>query len=265
VRTSGATIGEFGYSHATHRYQLEAALTDAVGLVMYLKSPWAARGVLSLEETCEVAHSRGVPVMVDAAATLPPASNLRRFIEAGADLVVFSGGKGLQGPQSSGILAGRADLVRAALMNGSPNHSIGRPAKAAKEDIIGLMVAIDCYMQRDHEAELERWMAQAHHIASELADFPGVDVSVRYDGQEYITPCVELAIDREETGVDAHELVQQLEDGDPRVFLIEWNGPSASPNNATVCTHTMRAGDERLVAAAVKRELTERIAFPALA
>lgn len=197
LRATGARIVEFGYPHATHQYQLEAALDDDSAVVMYLKSPWAATGTLSLAETCDIAHRRGVPVLVDAAATLPPAGNLRRFIAEGADLVVFSGGKGLRGPQSSGILAGREDLVRAAMMNGSPNHSIGRTAKAAKEDIVGLMVALELYLQRDHEADLGRWSAQARWIASELGDFPGVKVSIRYDAQEYITPCVELAIDRE--------------------------------------------------------------------
>jgi L-seryl-tRNA(Ser) seleniumtransferase len=265
VRAAGAQIVEFGYPHVTHHYQLETAIDDNTALVVYLKSPWATKGALSLAETCDIAHRRGVPVLVDAAATLPPASNLRRFIEEGADLVVFSGGKGLRGPQSSGILAGRADLIRAAMLNGSPNHSIGRPAKAAKEDIVGLMVALDVYLRRDHEADLARWMAQAEYIASELGDFPGVNVSIRYDAEEYITPCVELAIDREETDVDAHQFVQELEAGDPRLFLIEWNGPSASRNNATVCTHTMQEGDEEAIAAAIKRELTQRLAFPAVA
>ena len=265
LRATGAGIVEFGYPHVTHQYQLETAIDDDTALVMYMKSPWAATGTLSLAQTCNVAHRQGVPVLVDAAATLPPADNLRRFIEDGADLVVFSGGKGLRGPQSSGILAGREDLVRAAMMNGSPNHSIGRTAKAAKEDIVGLMVALDLYLQRDHEADLTRWNRQAQWIASELGDFPGVNVSIRYDSEEYITPCVELAIDRVETGVDAHEFVQTLEAGDPRVFLIEWNGPSASQNNVTVCTHTMQEGDEEKVAAALKHELILRLTAPVVA
>src|SRR5207302_6899412 len=142
-------------------------------LVVYLMSPWASHAALSLVQTCEIAHEANIPVLVDAAAMLPPATSLQRFIAEGADLVTFSGGKGLMGPQSSGILAGRADLIRAARMNGNPNHSIGRAAKAAKEDIVGLIVALEIYMQRDHDADTALWRAPAGRILVRLGDFKG--------------------------------------------------------------------------------------------
>src|SRR5438067_4804204 len=125
VRAAGATIVDVGYGHGTLPYQLEAAFGERTALVVYLMSPWAGRGALPLPETCAIAQRHGVPVLVDAAAMLPPAENLRRFIAEGADLVTFSGGKGLNGPQGSGVLAGRVDLIRAATANGSPNHSVG--------------------------------------------------------------------------------------------------------------------------------------------
>lgn len=121
-------------------------------MVAYLKSPWASRGALSLRETCEIAHRHNVPVLVDAA-DAPTGPQPDALYRVAADLVAFSGGKAINGPQSSGILAGRTDLIRAARLNSSPNHSIGRTGKAAKEDIVGLMVALERYLDRDHDAE----------------------------------------------------------------------------------------------------------------
>ncbi|MGH7920895.1 MAG: aminotransferase class V-fold PLP-dependent enzyme, partial [Candidatus Dormibacteraceae bacterium] len=114
IRVAGLSVVEVGYAHRTLPEQLEAAFGDETALVFYVVAPWTARGALPLEHTCEVAHRHGIPVLVDAAAMLPPAENLRRFIAAGADLVAFSGGKAIRGPQATGILCGRRDLIGAA-------------------------------------------------------------------------------------------------------------------------------------------------------
>lgn len=254
VRAAGATIVEVGTREGTTPAELDAAITDRTALVVYLMSPWAGLGALSLAETCRIARARGVPVLVDAAAVLPPAENLTRFIAEGADLVTFSGGKGLRGPQGAGILAGRADLIRAAARNGSPNHSVGRAAKAAKEDIVGLIVALESYLARDHAADLEHWRAQSAYLVEHLAGLPGVEVNAVYDGREHITPRVELVLDRA-TGLDAHELVVALETGEPRIYLFEPNGPTARPNSIVINTHTMRPGDEQIIAGVLRPAL----------
>lgn len=259
IRAAGVRVIDVGYGHSTHEYQLEEAIGDQTALVAYVVAPWAAKGGLPLDRTCEIAHRHGVPVLVDAAAMLPPASNLRAFIDAGADLVAFSGGKGIGGPQSSGILTGRADLIRAAMLNGSPNHSVGRPAKAAKEDIVGLIVALERYLERDHEADLARWEAQAKYLVEQLSDFPGVDVLYHHDPPEHQAPRVEMIFDRDETGIDAHEFVAELEEGDPRICLLEWNGPTAHPNSVFIGTHTMQPGEERIIADTLKPAIRDRI------
>jgi D-glucosaminate-6-phosphate ammonia-lyase len=258
VRAAGATMVDVGSREGTTAAEFDAAITDRTALVVYLMSPWAGLGALSLAETCAVAHARGVPVLVDAAAVLPPAINLTRFVAEGADLVTFSGGKGLRGPQSSGILAGRADLIRAALKNGSPNHSVGRAAKAAKEDIVGLLVALEAYLARDHDADLAHWQAQSEYLAERLAGLPGVEVNCVYDGREHITPRVELVIDRA-TGIDAHELVVALETSETRIYLFEPNGPTARPNSIVINTHTMLPGDERIIAEVLRPAIEGRI------
>ena len=140
-RTAGAKLVEIGDMGVTEPWQLEDAITRRTAAVAYVFGPRKS-GALSLETVVEIAHSRGVPVIVDAAAMLPPAENLTKFIRVGADMVSFSGGKGVMGPQSSGILCGRKDLIEAAYMNAAPNsQGIGRPAKVSKENIAGLVTA----------------------------------------------------------------------------------------------------------------------------
>jgi D-glucosaminate-6-phosphate ammonia-lyase len=258
VRAAGARIVDIGYGGSTLPYQLRAAINERTALVAYLMSPWANQGALSLVQTCDIAHEANIPVLVDAAAMLPPANSLQRFIAEGADLVAFSGGKGLMGPQSSGILAGRADLIRAARMNGNPNHSIGRAAKAAKEDIVGLIVALENYMQRDHDADTALWRAQAEWMQQRLNDYPGVAASYLHDGREHPVPRVELLFGPE-TGINAHELVVALEEHDPRVFLFEPTGPSATPNSIVINTQTMQPGEEQIVVEALREVIGERL------
>lgn len=252
VRAAGARIVDIGYGGSTLPYQLRSAINERTALVVYLMSPWANQGALSLVQTCEIAHEANIPVLVDAAAMLPPTNSLQRFIAEGADLVTFSGGKGLMGPQSSGILAGRADLIRAARLNGNPYHSVGRAAKAAKEDIVGLIVALEIYMQRDHDADTACWRAQAEWMLERLDDFPGVTVSYLHDGREHPVPRVELLFGPQ-TGINAHELVVALEEHDPRVFVFEPTGPSARPNSIVINTQTMQPGQERIVVEALRK------------
>lgn len=258
IRASGVRIVEVGYGHHSIPYELEAAFTDRTALVAYLMSPWASRGALPLPHVVEVAHSHGVPVMVDAAAMLPPATNLTRFISEGADLVAFSGGKSIGGPQSSGVLAGRADLIRAARVHNSPNHSIGRTGKASKEDIVGLMTALERYVARDHERDDARWRRMAQVAADLLQGIPGVEATFRHDDLENHTPRVEIVIDPA-TGIVARDLIAELERGTPRVFLLDPNNRSARPNSMVVNTQTLRDGEETIVATVVRDALVARL------
>jgi L-seryl-tRNA(Ser) seleniumtransferase len=258
VRAAGARIVDIGYGGSTLPYQLQAAINERTALVVYLMSPWASHAALPLEKTCEIAHASNIPVLVDAAAMLPPANSLQRFIAEGADLVTFSGGKGLMGPQSSGILAGRADLIHAARLNGNPSHSVGRAAKAAKEDIVGLIVALEDYMQRDHDADTAFWRTQAEWMLERLSDFPEVATRYLHDAREHPVPRVELVF-LPESGINAHELVLALEEHDPRVFLFEPTGPTARPNSVVINTQTMQPGEEHSVVEALRAEIQARL------
>ncbi len=155
---TGAHFVEIGNATGTRPDELAAALGPHTAAVAFLIHPVRVPpGALSLSEVLRVAHERGVPVIVDAAAQLPPVENLWRFTEEGADLVVFSGGKDLGGPQSSGLVVGREDLIAACHMHGSPRAAIGRPMKVGKEEIAGLVVAIERYVALDHEQRRQQF------------------------------------------------------------------------------------------------------------
>src|SRR5947199_2280431 len=156
-RVAGGTLVEIGLARRTQPFELEQAITDRTAAVAYLISPFTSPpGILTLPQVIEIAHRRGVPVIVDAASMLPPRENLTKFIRLGADLVSFSGGKGIRGPQSTGMLLGRRDLIRAVAANASPNQAIGRAAKTSKEEIAGLVVALELFMAEDERAEMKR-------------------------------------------------------------------------------------------------------------
>lgn len=173
LRQTGATFVEYGYARGTHAWELEAAITPDAAAVAYFVTN-ATPDTLPLPVVAEIAHARGLPVIVDAAAELPPATNLRRFVDEGGDLVVFSGGKGLRGPQASGLILGRRDLIAACAANANPNHAIGRPMKAGKEEIVGLLVALELYLADPEEERQARWERQVQEGIDLLQGLAGL-------------------------------------------------------------------------------------------
>ena len=159
LRQTGARFLEFGYARGTEPWELEAALTPNTAAVAYFVTNTTPT-TLPLPVVAEIAHAHGLPVIVDAAAELPPSTNLRRFVDEGGDLVVFSGGKGLRGPQSSGLILGRRSLLAACAANANPRQAIGRPMKAGKEEIVGLLTALELYLAEPEQDRQARWEAQ---------------------------------------------------------------------------------------------------------
>ena len=126
---------------------------------------------VELEEMVALAHAAGLPLILDAAAETPPAENLRKFTKIGADLVAFSGGKNLRGPQCSGMLLGRKDLIQKAYANSAPHNRFARIAKVGKEEIVGLLTAVELYLKRDHAAERKEYHAMLDRAARRLAGY----------------------------------------------------------------------------------------------
>ena len=216
---TGATFAEAGSVDGCLREELEAAINEHTAAVAYLFGPGVLANGLSLSEVVDVAHAHALPVIVDAAAMLPPQSNLRRYISEGADLVTMSGGKYIRGPQGTGLLFGRRDLVEAAMANSAPFHSIGRPQKVTKEEMVGLHTALTLYMEQDGESDFARYRDVLSPIHGKLKDIDNLDVSIRLDAAKYHVPTLVLGLRSAETGRDPQELLKQLIDGEPRVFM----------------------------------------------
>lgn len=216
---TGAKLVEVGSIDGTLVEELEAAFTERTAAVNFLFGPGVLQKGISLARLSEIAHSHDVPVIVDAAAMLPPKSNLRRYISDGADLVTFSGGKFIRGPQGTGLLFGRKDLIEAAIANGPPNHAIGRPQKVTREEMVGLYTALKLFMEQDDDALMAAYRESVEPAYEVLQALDGVEVSIEHDPMKYHVPTVVVRLNSEETGVNPEALLADLLEGEPRVFV----------------------------------------------
>jgi len=245
ARALGARVVEVGLSDRfsgtgvrdVEAWEIAAAITERTAAVYYLAKPHA---LPPLAEVVGVASAKAVPVVVDAAAELPPKQNLRRFLAEGAALVAFSGGKAIGGPQASGILAGRRDLIAAAALQsldldvfldqfnppadfidkralpGLPHHGIGRPCKIGKEEIAGLLTALRLFIT-DNGARAEHWSTISSALRAALIAVPGLDVAASDDARQSGIPYVTVALQPHRAGIDIMDLVARLEAGKPSV------------------------------------------------
>ncbi len=281
VRAAGVTLVEVGLSDRfagagvrdTEAWEIAAALTANTAAVLYVAAPDARP---PLAEVVAVAHAAGVPVLVDAAAQLPPADNLKRFIAEGADLVCYSGGKAIGGPQASGILCGRRDLVMAAALQhldqdihweqwnpppslfdkarlpGLPHHGIGRPAKVGKEAIVGLLAALDLFVAEGDDVRLARWTVAMETLAAGLEGVRHDTASLVRDQRRPAIPTVHLALDEAAAGMTALDLVRRLQDGVPSVHA----NPSRVHEGLVLFSPVaLKPGDEQAIADRVRAVL----------
>ena len=215
----GAKFVEIGDGRRCQPWQLEAAFTENTAAVAYLFSPFITRRAIPFPELCEIAHSHGVPVIVDAASMLPPRSNLRRFTAEGADMVIYSGGKAVRGPQGTGILCGREDLIDAAFANAAPHQFIGRGMKVAKEEIVGLLRAIELFVSEDEEAEMALYRSKAQQVVDALAEVEGLRVTLEHDEFNYLIPHAVMRFTREWRGPGRDEVYAAMVAGDPPIYM----------------------------------------------
>ena len=254
---AGATLVEIGSDEGATRAELEAAIDDDTAAVAYV---WVMRfRGLSLEDVIEVAHARDVPVILDAASELPPVENLSRFIRLGTDMVAFSGGKGIRGPQSTGILAGRGDLMRAAWENtfffGKDKAGIGRPMKVAKEEIIGLVRALELFVEADHESEWVEWRARSTRIADAAGAIDSVKAWVHegpiYEGPTAPTATIELPASWE--GPTVGQVEEGLRLGEPSIHI----GVLPDQRRLWVAPVAFQGNEAEVVARRMVEELTK--------
>lgn len=251
LRAAGAILEEVGQlgnpeARPTAPWQIEAAIHAGTAAVLWVDMP--APGAVSLEDTVAAAHRHRRPVIVDAAASLPPRENLKRFVAAGADLVAFSGGKALGGPQASGILVGRRDLIDSVALQhqdmdvwpetwmlrgrflesgrlpGPPLQGIGRPLKVGKEEIAGLAAAVRAYLEQDSEAWRQEQAGKIQTLRDGLEGLPHLRVTV-VDGDESGYPLLAVELDENPAGLTLVDLVLGLLEGDPAVAVGQQDLP----------------------------------------
>lgn len=245
VRIAGARVVEIGGATRVGTYQLEAAISDQTAAALFVVSHHTVQyGLIDLESFSSVAHAHGVPVIVDAASE----SNMKVFFERGADLVCYSGHKFLAGP-TSGIVAGRADLIEACLFH--HYHGIGRAMKVGKESIVGATVALERWANLDHAALLKSHEQILGLFADGLARIPGFTITREPDPAESPTTRLKVSVDQRTVGLDAFAIAQELKQGDPAIFVRE---NETADGGYFFLDPTVSTTDEaRLVAPAIRR------------
>jgi uncharacterized pyridoxal phosphate-dependent enzyme len=245
----------FGYDHAIRNIgvkiveietpsELESAVNARTAMLFFLNSA-DNQGRIKRQEFAEIAKKAGIPSLIDAAADVPPAENLSAFIKMGYDLVAFSGGKGLRGPQCSGLLLGRKELVDAAFLNGSPNSdSAGRIGKVGKEEIIGLLKAVELYVKKDHKAEWKEWEDRVSGIEKNVAGIRGVETEKFIPEIANQVPHLAIKWDPSVLHLTKDDFVKALREGEPR---IEIRPTFPTDPRLEIAVWMLQPGEDRIV------------------
>ena len=219
--------------------------------MVYILAGNGDEGPLGTKAIAEVARKHGVPVVVDAAAevlTLKPNVHLAR----GASVVVYSGGKCIRGPQAAGLLLGEKDLLQAAWANSAPHHAFGRSLKVGKEEIMGMLAAVEMWVKRDHDAEWKQWLSWCDQIGAVVSKVDGVTISVTEpkEGLSNRTPQLNVKWDAAKVGITGTEVHKLLTNTEPRIILASGNGsrPANMASSVSVVPYMMAAGDVKVVA-----------------
>jgi L-seryl-tRNA(Ser) seleniumtransferase len=235
--------------------ELADRLGPQTALVMVLGTP-EDTGPFGLEPIAKIAHERGIPVIVDAAAEDLTIPNVH--LKRGADLVAYSGGKALRGPQSAGLLIGRKDLIRAAWTNSAPHHAFGRSIKVGKEDIMGMLAAVEMWVKRDHDAEWKTWTSWLDEIATSVKRIDGVTTEIQEPrGLSNRSPRLTITWDSAKLGITGQEIEKMMWDGNPRIVLGGASGDwrSGGESTATIMPWMMMPGDSKQIGDALYKTL----------
>jgi D-glucosaminate-6-phosphate ammonia-lyase len=282
IRAAGATIVEVGLPdrHAgagvrdAEGWEIEEAITEHTAAIFYVAD---AASQPTLPEVTAIAKRHEIPVIVDAAAQLPPQSNLKRFVAEGADLVAFSGGKVLGGPQASGILCGRKELIMSAALQhldldiyadmweppkslidkrklkGTPQHGIGRSCKAGKEEVVGLLMALKLFVSEGDEVRHKRWMSTLTAIETDLKDVKSIATFIENAENGLAVPS--LVIQCHGPAGTAERMIKKLVAGTPSIHTdpfwraenkIVFNPICIPPDKAAIVGKALKSALSRM-------------------
>jgi L-seryl-tRNA(Ser) seleniumtransferase len=177
---------------------------------------------------------------------------LKRFWEAGADLIIFSGGKSIMGPQSTGLVIGRKDLIAGCAANGVPFATVGRPMKVSREEMVGFMTALELYLARDHEADTDRWTAQLNYIEAALKGIPNITTGRLIKSETYTIPLLYIRPEAD-ANFTRSMIADALEAGEPPIVV----GQHFTEDSVTINPHNLQPGQEQIVAERCKAVLAQ--------
>ena len=255
----------FGYDHAVRNCgvrlievetveELERAINERTAMMLFLNANEPV-GKIKAAEFAQLGRKHNIPTFNDCAADVPPVENLSKYLKMGFDLVTFSGGKGLRGPQSAGLLLGRKDLIEAARLNASPHaDTIGRGMKVNKEEILAMMVAVESYLKRDHAADWREWERRVKLIADYVSSVPGVTTEVWVPEIANHVPHLRIRWDPQRVKISVPEVVKRLREGEPSIEVVP-----GSRDQLVVGVWMMEPGEDRIVGRRIREILRSAV------
>ena len=238
--------------------ELRRAFNPRTAMVMILAAPAADREPLSTATVSRIAREHNVPVIVDAAAEILTIPN--KHLEAGAHMVAYSGGKCLRGPQAAGLLLGQKDIVQAAWLHSAPHHAFGRSLKVGKEEIMGMLAAVEAWVKRDYKAEFAVWESWLASISKVVTTVPGVTTEVRQPNSlSNHAPQLIVRWDAAKLGITGRDVERLLYDTEPRIVLGSSSGDrrSNAGTSITIMPYMMMPEDHKIVAARILAVLSK--------
>ena len=229
--------------------ELEKAINEKTAMMWFLNT-YAPMGKIQHEEWVAIAKKHKIPTMIDMAADVPPVSNLWKYNDLGFDLVCVSGGKAMCGPQSAGILMGKKELIAAARLSAPPRGgNIGRGMKVNKEEILGMYVALEKYINQDHDAEWKMWESKIDTIATSVNSIEGVTTEVSVPPIANHTPLLFIKWDESKVKTSNKDLMLKLRNGSPSIEVM------ANGTGINITVFMLQEGEEKIVAKRVREEL----------
>jgi uncharacterized pyridoxal phosphate-dependent enzyme len=247
IRLSGAKI-----KMVDSRADLERVIGPKTAM-LFFTNRHESLGQIKRDEWLEIAKRHQIPTLIDAAADVPPVSRFREYLHQGFDLVAFSGGKAIRGPQASGLLVGDPGLIGLAQQVISPSMGLGRAMKVGKEEIVGLLVALERFVALDHDAEWRLWQTRAREIATRLESLPGTTVRIDVPEIANHSPHVLLDWSHRPQPIPSNDFVHLLRDGDPPIAVL-----GEGPHGLRIAVWTLQDGEHLQVVARIHEILASR-------
>ena len=229
--------------------ELENSINEKTAMLWFLNAN-TDRGDIKWEEFVSLGKKHNIPTFIDCAADVPPVDNLFKFTRIGFDMVAFSGGKGLRGPQSAGLLLGKKEYIEAARLHTPPRgETIGRGMKVNKEEVLGMLAALELYLSKDHQAEWKMWENQIDLISESAKSISGVETTIHVPPHANHVPSLKIRWDQSKVNISPDNVRKILREGSPSIETV------GNKNEIGITTWMMVPGQEKIVAKKIKKIL----------